>query len=296
MRREKRNNNNLEDKFKWGKLVSFIIAIILLIIAIVASMSQETTVGNLNYNRIANEYNSVESASSDLSKNVNQVLKQNTVGGDNAEEYDDEINEIKESLTANNVVDNNVVNTSNNTNEVGTESKEVSANSTETNESTNTENQNEIQPQTNGNTEQNNANTTSEIQFISPVEGEVIKEFAKDNLIYSETLEEWITHTGIDIKADRTTVVKATADGTVKSIKNDPRYGLTVTIEHNDGYTSVYSSLLSAEFVKEGETVTQGQTIGTVGNSAVFEVAEDNHLHFELLKDGSNINPEIYLK
>ncbi len=296
MRREKRNNNNLEDKFKWGKLVSFIIAIILLIIAIVASMSQETTVGNLNYNRIANEYNSVESASSDLSKNVNQVLKQNTVGGDNAEEYDDEINEIKESLTANNVVDNNVVNTSNNTNEVGTESKEVSANSTETNESTNTENQNEIQPQTNENTEQNNANTTSEIQFIFPVEGEVIKEFAKDNLIYSETLEEWITHTGIDIKADRTTVVKATADGTVKSIKNDPRYGLTVTIEHNDGYTSVYSSLLSAEFVKEGETVTQGQTIGTVGNSAVFEVAEDNHLHFELLKDGSNINPEIYLK
>ena len=296
MRREKRNNNNLEDKFKWGKLVSFIIAIILLIIAIVASMSQETTVGNLNYNRIANEYNSVESASSDLSKNVNQVLKQNTVGGDNAEEYDDEINEIKESLTANNVVDNNLVNTSNNTNEVGTESKEVSANSTETNESTNTENQNEIQPQTNENTEQNNANTTSEIQFIFPVEGEVIKEFAKDNLIYSETLEEWITHTGIDIKADRTTVVKAIADGTVKSIKNDPRYGLTVTIEHNDGYTSVYSSLLSAEFVKEGETVTQGQTIGTVGNSAVFEVAEDNHLHFELLKDGSNINPEIYLK
>ena len=265
MRREKRNNNNLEDKVKWGKLVSFIIAIILLIIAIVASMSSETTVGNLNYNRTTNEHNSVESASSDLSKNVNQVLKQNTIGGDNAEEDDNEINEIKESLTTNNVVANNVVSSSNNTNEVGTEEKEVSANLTET-------------------------------QFIFPVEGEVIKEFAKDNLIYSETLEEWITHTGIDIKADRTTVVKATADGTVKSIKNDPRYGLTVTIEHNDGYTSVYSSLLSAEFVKEGETVSQGQTIGTVGNSSVFEVAEDNHLHFELLKDGSNINPEIYLK
>lgn len=265
MRREKRNNNNLEDKVKWGKLVSFIIAIILLIIAIVASMSSETTVGNLNYNRTTNEHNSVESASSDLSKNVNQVLKQNTIGGDNAEEDDNEINEIKESLTTNNVVSNNVVSSSNNTNEVGTEEKEVSANLTET-------------------------------QFIFPVEGEVIKEFAKDNLIYSETLEEWITHLGIDIKADRTTIVKAVADGTVKSIKNDPRYGLTVTIEHADGYTSVYSSLLTAEFVKEGEKVTQGQTIGTVGNSAVFEVAEDNHLHFELLKDGSNINPEIYLK
>ena len=124
----------------------------------------------------------------------------------------------------------------------------------------------------------------------------MIKEFAKDNLIYSETLEEWITHNGIDIKADKATIVKAVADGTVKSIKNDPRYGLTVTIEHTNGYISSYSSLLTAEFVKEGEKVTQGQTIGTVGNSAVFEVSEDNHLHFELIKDGSNINPEIYLK
>lgn len=265
MRREKRNNNNLEDKVKWGKLVSFIIAIILLIIAIVASMSSETTVGNLNYNRTTNEHNSVESASSDLSKNVNQVLKQNTIGGDNAEEDDNEINEIKESLTTNNVVANNVVSSSNNTNEVGTEEKEVSANLTET-------------------------------QFIFPVEGEVIKEFAKDNLIYSETLEEWITHTGIDIKADRTTVVKATAEGTVKSIKNDPRYGLTIVIEHNDEYQTVYSNLLTSEFVVEGESVEKGQSIGTVGNSAVFEIADEPHLHFEILKNSVQVDPSIYIK
>ncbi len=297
MRREKRNNNNLEDKVKWGKLVSFIIAIILLIIAIVASMSQETTVGNLSYNKITNEHNSIESASSDLSKNVNQVLKQNNVGGDNAEEDDNEINEIKESLTTNNIISNNTTSSSNVTNQ--TEGKEVGANVTainENKENSETNNSNTTENQTQSNDAKKTEDNVNKTQFIFPVEGEVIKEFAKDNLIYSETLEEWITHLGIDIKADRTTVVKATADGTVKSIKNDPRYGLTVTIEHNDGYTSVYSSLLSAEFVKEGEKVTQGQTIGTVGNSSVFEVAEDNHLHFELLKDGSNINPEIYLK
>ena len=297
MRREKRNNNNLEDKVKWGKLISFIVAIILLIIAILLSMSSETTVGELNYNRISNENNSIESASSDLSKNVNQVLKQNNVGGDNAEEDDNEINEIKESLTTNNIISNNTTSSSNVTNQ--TEGKEVVANVTainENNENSETNNSNTTENQTQWNDAKKTEDNVNKAQFIFPVEGEVIKEFAKDNLIYSETLEEWITHLGIDIKADRTTVVKATADGTVKSIKNDPRYGLTVTIEHNDGYTSVYSSLLSAEFVKEGEKVTQGQTIGTVGNSSVFEVAEDNHLHFELLKDGSNINPEIYLK
>ena len=69
MRRERRNNN-LEDKMKWGRLVSFIIAIILLIIAIVASMSQEKTISSVNYNRI-NQNTSVEEASSELSKNVN---------------------------------------------------------------------------------------------------------------------------------------------------------------------------------------------------------------------------------
>lgn len=295
MRREKRNNN-VEDKIKWGKLVSFIIAIILLIIAISASMSQEKTVGNLSYNRNLTETNTVESASSDLSKSVNQILVQNKVGGDNEEESDDELNEIKSSLITNKTENNESAN------------KEVSTNVTNSNqEATNSNNENtsnEIVPsqenqtsneQTENKVEENNTNENT-TQFIFPVEGEVIKEFAKDNLIYSETLEEWITHPGIDIKEDRTTIVKSVANGTVKSIKNDPRYGLTVTIEHADGYTSVYSSLLTAEFVKEGEKVTQGQTIGTVGNSAVFEVAEDNHLHFELLKDGSNINPEIYLK
>ena len=122
------------------------------------------------------------------------------------------------------------------------------------------------------------------------------KEYAKDNLIYSETLEEWVTHYGIDIKADKTTVVKASAGGTIKSIKNDPRYGITVTIEHDNGYQSVYANLLTAEFVKEGEKVEQGQTIGTVGNTATFEIADDPHLHFEILKDGEYVDPSLYIK
>lgn len=278
MRREKRNERKEEEKIKWGKLISFVIAIILLGVAIAISMSQENTVGEMSYSNLKNNSNNTtvlptEEASSELSKNVNEVLMANTInetGGDNEEENDNEIDEIKNSLETNaNTAQNNI------TEKNGTIEKEQNKQ-----EDTNKVNEDNAQ----------------EIKFIYPVEGEVIKEFAKDSLIYSETLEEWVTHTGIDIKAERSTVVKSVADGTVKSIKNDPRFGLTVTIEHSDGYTSSYSSLLTAEFVKEGEKVTQGQTIGTVGNSAVFEVAQDNHLHFELLKDGSNINPEMYLK
>ena len=132
-------------------------------------------------------------------------------------------------------------------------------------------------------------------EFIIPVEGEITREFAKDNLVYSNTLDEWVTHLGIDIKAQRTEIVKASENGKIVSIKNDPRFGLTIIIEHANGFKTVYSNLLSTEFVKEGEEVEKGQTIGTVGNSAAFEISDEPHLHFEILKENINVDPTLYL-
>ena len=146
-------------------------------------------------------------------------------------------------------------------------------------------------------TEENNASdTTVELNFEKPVEGDIVRDFAVDSLIYSETLQEWTTHTGIDIKADKTTVVKSAEAGIVKTIKNDPRYGLTVIVEHENGFQTVYSNLLTSEFVVEGEKVEKGQSLGTVGNTAAFEIADEPHLHFEILKDSVQVDPNIYLK
>lgn len=135
-----------------------------------------------------------------------------------------------------------------------------------------------------------------ELKFQKPVEGEIIREYAKDSLVFSQTLDEWVTHLGIDIKAEKATVVQAAEDGIVKSIKNDPRYGLTVVISHQDGFETVYANLLSSEFVKEGDKIKKGQSIGTVGNTGVFESADEPHLHFEMLKDSAQVDPSIYLK
>ena len=137
--------------------------------------------------------------------------------------------------------------------------------------------------------------TIKDPEFKMPVSGEIMKEFADNKLVYSSTLDVWTTHNGIDIAADKTTVVKASADGTVKSIKNDPRYGITIIIEHVNGYKTVYSNLLSTEFVVEGEKVKQGQSIGTVGNSAAFEVSDEPHLHFEIRINGEAVDPLPYL-
>lgn len=133
-------------------------------------------------------------------------------------------------------------------------------------------------------------------EFIAPVAGGMIKEFAKDKLVYSETLKEWVTHTGVDIMADKTTVVKTAEAGKVTAIKNDPRYGITVIIQHANGYETRYANLLTAEFVNVGEEVAKDQTIGTVGNTATFEVLDESHLHFEILKDGEYLDPAIFIE
>ena len=232
----------------------------------------------------------------------NTIVQEQTQGNEDTESASTSIGktvEEQESNTATN--SNSISNTTSNTNS-GTNSNTSKTNITNSN--TNVTN-NTTSNSTTANNATTNTNTTTEnkvteekkeVTFVKPTDGEIICEFAKDNLIYSETLKEWVTHTAIDIKADKTSVIKASADGIVKSIVNDPRYGLTVVIEHDDGYETVYSNLLTAEFVVEGEEVTQGQTIGTAGNTASFESAMESHLHFELLKDGEYLDPSIYLK
>ena len=239
------------------------------------SLSSEQ-ITNLVNNISNNE--STESASSEIGRSINEVANElnnmNSVSNVSS-------NEISSSNTVNNATGNET-NTNNNT--VTT--------STANQENENITDRNTITEETSSNTEEQK----QELSFAKPVEGEIMKDFAKDNLIYSNTLEEWSTHTGIDIKADKTTVVNASEAGTVKYIKNDPRYGLTIVLEHTDGYETVYSNLLTSEFVVEGEKVEKGQALGTVGNTAAFEIADEPHLHFEILKDSVAIDPSIYIK
>ncbi len=144
-------------------------------------------------------------------------------------------------------------------------------------------------------TKSKNDKKQENIKFEAPIKGEVLREFAKDSLVFSNTLQEWITHNGVDIKSDKTSVVKVAANGIVSAIKKDPRYGLTVIVNHDNGYQTIYSNLLTAEFVVKGEKVEVGQSIGTVGNSASFEIEDEYHLHFELLKDNEYLDPTQFM-
>ncbi len=135
----------------------------------------------------------------------------------------------------------------------------------------------------------------AEEKFIMPVLGEITFDYSMDKLVYSKTLEDWRTHSGVDIAADRGTPVKVVADGVVSQVKNDPRFGITVIIEHSNGIKTVYSNLASAEMIHPNQKVKQGEIIGSVGDTAIFESAERSHLHFEVLKDDEPVDPKNYL-
>lgn len=287
MRRDMKNRNNKGDVLNEKVIKYAIIGVSILTIIILGlliyskNLNDKVKDGTLSSEQIASILNNTnsqeskeaESTSTEIGKSVNEA--QNQLSENNSIK--------KENTTANknNTTSSNVLSTN----------KITKNSNTENQTNTSTTNANSA-----SNTGENKTELTVELSFAKPVEGEIVRDFAVDSLIFSETLQEWTTHTGIDIKADKTTVVKSAEKGTVKSIKNDPRYGLTVVVEHENGFKTVYSNLLTSEFVVEGEKIEKGQSIGTVGNTAAFEIADEPHLHFEMIKDSTQVDPNIYIK
>lgn len=127
--------------------------------------------------------------------------------------------------------------------------------------------------------------------FSAALKGEIQKMYSVDKVIYSKTLEQWKTHDGIDIAATNSKEVKAIEKGIVESIYNDSFYGMTIEIEHINGYRSVYSNLDENVYVNVGESVIKGQKIGKVGNTSVGEYLDETHLHFMLFLNDKSIDP-----
>lgn len=132
--------------------------------------------------------------------------------------------------------------------------------------------------------------------YIAPLEGSILLKYSMSSLVYSKTLDQYMTHPGVDIAARKSTDVKSIADGTVSRVYNDDRYGTTVCIIHGDGLTSKYSNLSASGLAEAGDEVKQGDTIGCVGDTALFESLDEAHLHFEMTKDENPVDPGDYIE
>lgn len=98
-------------------------------------------------------------------------------------------------------------------------------------------------------------------------------------------------HFGVDIAATTGDPIYAVADGAVFSSEWTIQYGFVVKIQHADGYITVFKHV-DRPIRSEGEVVRQGDLIGFVSNSGIMTTGP--HLHIELWKDGTPLDPEFY--
>lgn len=146
-------------------------------------------------------------------------------------------------------------------------------------------------PDTGGNVSED----TAKSDFIVPLNGEIIMDYSMDMPIYWKTLDQYMTHSGLDIAAPAGTSVKACAAGTVTKIEEDDKLGIVVEINHGNNIISVYGNLAKKNLIELGEIVSRGTVIGEIGQTSLFEFEEEDHIHFEMRKNGEPTDPRDYI-
>lgn len=133
--------------------------------------------------------------------------------------------------------------------------------------------------------------------FTAPASGFVTKEHSLDVLVYNPTMGHWRVHEGIDVTAEAGAPVYAAAQGTVESVYDDPLLGRCVRLTHSGNAATVYCNLQDelAQGIIAGASVTAGQLLGAVGETALSEMAEQPHLHFEMEVNGAAADPLDYI-
>lgn len=132
--------------------------------------------------------------------------------------------------------------------------------------------------------------------FSLPVSGKLSGVHDSELQVFSPTMNDYRIHLGIDILANEGTPVCAVADGTVTQIWEDVRMGQCIAIKHNGDAVSIYKnvSIDLPEGIVEGAKVKAGQQIASVGSTAMVEIADESHLHFEMTVGGLSVDPLEY--
>lgn len=134
-------------------------------------------------------------------------------------------------------------------------------------------------------------------QFINPTGGKLISEYSIEVPVFSVTMEDYRTHSGVDIFVSNGERILAAAGGTVKEIWEDPMMGTCISISHAGGAESIYMNV-SPDFpegIAVGANVSEGTFIAVGGESALAEISEEPHVHFELKINGEYVDPCDYI-
>ena len=132
--------------------------------------------------------------------------------------------------------------------------------------------------------------------FSLPVSGVLSKKHDPTLQVYSSTMKDYRVHLGVDIVTEESAPVYAAADGKISKIWEDTLMGYCIAVKHGGDCYTIYKNLAETlpEGISEGASVRSGQLIGTVGESAMIEVAEEPHLHFEMTVADLSVDPLEY--
>lgn len=132
--------------------------------------------------------------------------------------------------------------------------------------------------------------------FSVPTNGTVAKSHDAERQVFSNTMNDYRVHLGIDIETAANAPVYAAADGTVAEVWEDTLMGQCIAVSHGGDAISIYKNLAPeiAEGIEAGSEVKSGQLLAYVGESAMTELADEPHLHFELTVAGLQVNPLDY--
>lgn len=133
--------------------------------------------------------------------------------------------------------------------------------------------------------------------FAAPTNGTLTKSHDSEQQVFSNTMNDYRVHLGVDIETALNAPVYAAADGTVAEIWEDPLMGQCIAVQHSGDAVSIYKNLAAeiAEGIETGSKVEGGQLLAYVGETAMTELADEPHLHFELTVAGLQVDPLDYL-
>jgi len=135
----------------------------------------------------------------------------------------------------------------------------------------------------------------NEITFIWPTKGEIALDFSLDKTVFDPTLEQYRTNDSICISTEAGAEVQVACDGIVKRVFKDYEKGMTVVINHADGWSTTYSQLDEKVAVKEGDSVEKGSVIGQVSMPTKYGTALGAHLDFKISQNDYVIDPKVAL-
>lgn len=131
-------------------------------------------------------------------------------------------------------------------------------------------------------------NTPYKSFYKYPCEETIVKGYSEE-LVKNDTMGDYRSHTAVDFKCPKGGKICAINDGLVLSVENDSLLGKMIEIDHGGQLVAKYCGFDTVN-VSQGDYVTIGQTLGTLG-VVPFEINSESHMHFETTVEGKAVNP-----